>query len=155
MGEIEKLHQFIRCQASHEPFRPSTFHNPVILIVPKLPCSQTNDTSDGRVRIHFGEPENEEPRPNRGVPPAGPRGGVLAPEARKRPYELLEFLTTREREVLSFIAEGRTSQQIVEELVVGMGTVKTHVHRIIAMLVVSDRTRAAVLAIRLGLVDVR
>lgn len=109
----------------------------------------------GHARVRFGEPENEEPRPNRGVPPAGPRGGVIAPEARKRRYEQLEALAAREREVLSFVAEGRTNQQIVEELVVGMGTLKTHVHRIIAMLVVSDRTRAAVLAIRLELGDVR
>lgn len=65
--------------------------------------------------------------------------------------EIIESLTVREREILSLLAEGLTNQQIAERLFVGMGTVKTHVHRIITKLGVSDRTQAAVLAIRLGL----
>ena len=64
-------------------------------------------------------------------------------------------LTPREREILSLVAEGCTNQRIADQLFVGVGTVKTHVHRIIAKLGVSDRTQAAVLAIRLGLADRR
>jgi DNA-binding NarL/FixJ family response regulator len=64
-----------------------------------------------------------------------------------------ESLTEREREILALLALGMTNQQIAEELVLSMGTVKTHVHRIISKLGVSDRTQAAVLAIRLGLIS--
>ena len=60
-------------------------------------------------------------------------------------------LTQREREVLRHLARGRTNHEIAGELVLGVGTVKTHVHRIISKLGVSDRTQAAVYAIRTGL----
>ncbi len=60
-------------------------------------------------------------------------------------------LTGREREVLGYLARGCTNGQIAEELVLSVGTVKTHVHRIISKLGVSDRTQAAVFAIRTGL----
>lgn len=63
---------------------------------------------------------------------------------------LLETLTAREQEILSLMAKGCTNGQIAEQLFVGVGTVKTHVHRIISKLGVSDRTQAAIIAIRLG-----
>jgi two-component system, NarL family, response regulator LiaR len=44
-----------------------------------------------------------------------------------------------------------TNQQISERLYVSVGMVKTHVHRTITKLGVSDRTQTAVLAVRLGL----
>ncbi len=40
-------------------------------------------------------------------------------------------LTTREREVLGLVLEGRTNQQMADALVVSVGTVKTHVHNIV------------------------
>ncbi len=40
-------------------------------------------------------------------------------------------LTTREREVLGLVVEGRTNQQMADALVVSVGTVKTHVHNIV------------------------
>lgn len=67
--------------------------------------------------------------------------------------EAARSLTAREREVLGLIARGRTNGEIAKELFLGVGTVKTHVHRIIGKLGVSDRTQAAVRAIRLGLDD--
>ncbi len=73
--------------------------------------------------------------------------------ARKSREKVLGDLTGREREILSLIVAGRSNQQIAEELYLSVGTVKTHVHRIISKLGVSDRTQAAVLAIRLGLVS--
>jgi DNA-binding NarL/FixJ family response regulator len=67
--------------------------------------------------------------------------------------EMMEALTARELETLSLLALGLTNQQISESLYLSVGTVKTHVHRIISKLGVSDRTQAAVLAIRLRLIS--
>ncbi|MEB3168947.1 MAG: response regulator transcription factor [Synechococcaceae cyanobacterium] len=61
-------------------------------------------------------------------------------------------LTTREREVLQLVAEGLTNRQIAERLIVAEVTARDHVQRILRKLAVPDRTAAAVLALRLGLV---
>lgn len=74
-------------------------------------------------------------------------------EARARRERALDLLTEREREILGHLAQGHSNGRIAEELVLSVGTVKTHVHRIISKLGVSDRTQAAVYAIRLGLVS--
>jgi len=52
-------------------------------------------------------------------------------------------LTPREREVLDLIAHGLTNQQIAERLVVEVGTVKNHVHRILEKLDKRSREEAA------------
>jgi two-component system NarL family response regulator len=52
-------------------------------------------------------------------------------------------LTSRELEVLHFISEGLTNQEIAAQLVVEVGTVKNHVHRILEKLNVSSRQEAA------------
>ena len=52
-------------------------------------------------------------------------------------------LTSRELEVLQFIGEGLTNQEIAERLVVEVGTVKNHVHSILEKLNVSSRDEAA------------
>jgi len=52
-------------------------------------------------------------------------------------------LTSRELEVLEFINEGLTNQEIAARLVVEVGTVKNHVHRILEKLNVSSRQEAA------------
>ena len=62
-------------------------------------------------------------------------------------------LTTREREVLRLVVEGLANKQIAQRLGIGEKTIKTHVSRVLAKLGVEDRTQAAVLAIREGLVD--
>lgn len=61
-------------------------------------------------------------------------------------------LTTSEQNVLRLVAEGETNRQIATTLGVSTATVKDHVQRIIGKLGVSDRTQAAVKAMRLGLV---
>lgn len=64
-----------------------------------------------------------------------------------------EDLTAREREVLSLIARGRANKAIAFELGVAEKTVKTHVGNILGKLGLSDRTQAALYAVREGLVE--
>jgi len=64
-----------------------------------------------------------------------------------------ESLTTREREVLALVARGRANKAIAFELGVAEKTVKTHVGNILAKLGLSDRTQAALYAVREGLTD--
>lgn len=63
-----------------------------------------------------------------------------------------ERLTRREREVLELIAAGRSNKRIAFELGIAEKTVKTHVGHVLAKLGVTDRTQAALLAVRSGLV---
>jgi NarL family two-component system response regulator LiaR len=65
----------------------------------------------------------------------------------------LDELTTREREVLALIAQGRSNKRIALELGISEKTVKTHVGHVLAKLDVTDRTQAAVLAVRAGLIN--
>lgn len=59
-------------------------------------------------------------------------------------------LTPREREVLRLIADGRGNSEIAEQLFIGLGTVKGHIRDILTKLSASDRTHAAVIALRKG-----
>ena len=76
------------------------------------------------------------------------------PEPRKPREPLREPLTPREAEVLQLLASGQTNQRIAQTLVISKGTAKVHVERIIRKLGASDRTQAAVRAIKLGLLIV-
>jgi two-component system, NarL family, response regulator LiaR len=69
--------------------------------------------------------------------------------------EPLDRLTPREREVLVLIGRGFPNKLIARELGVSEKTVKTHVGHVLAKLGVSDRTQAAVFAVRSGLVESR
>ncbi len=62
-------------------------------------------------------------------------------------------LTPREMEVLTLIVDGCNNPQIAERLVITKATAKAHVHSILQKLCVDDRTQAAVLAMRQGLVQ--
>ena len=64
----------------------------------------------------------------------------------------VDRLTPREREVLVLIGRGFPNKRIARELAVSEKTVKTHVGHVLAKLGVTDRTQAAVLAVRAGLV---
>ena len=66
-----------------------------------------------------------------------------------------ERLTRREHEVLELIAAGRSNKRIAFELGISEKTVKTHVGHVLAKLGVADRTQAALLAVRSGLVGPR
>jgi len=61
-------------------------------------------------------------------------------------------LTARELDVLRHLTEGRSNKEIAARLGVGEGTVRTHCNSIFLKLTVSDRTQAATLAIKRGIV---
>jgi DNA-binding NarL/FixJ family response regulator len=80
--------------------------------------------------------------------------GALADERPRAPAApASEELTAREREVLELIAGGRSNKRIAFELGISEKTVKTHVGHLLAKLGVNDRTQAAMLAVRQGLVS--
>ena len=62
-------------------------------------------------------------------------------------------LTPRERQVLELIGQGLSNKRIALELGVSEKTVKTHVGHVLAKLGVTDRTQAALLAVRSGLLS--
>jgi len=67
--------------------------------------------------------------------------------------EATAALTPREREVLTLIARGHANKRIALELGVAEKTVKTHVGHVLAKLGVTDRTQAALWAVRHGLAE--
>ena len=64
----------------------------------------------------------------------------------------IEPLSEREREVLVLLAQGHSNREIAERLVLAEGTVKNHVSNILAKLQAENRTQAADIARRYGLV---
>ena len=67
----------------------------------------------------------------------------------------LARLTPREREVLAGLGRGLTNRQLADELYVAEKTIKTHVSNVLAKLRLTDRTQAALFAVRTGLADPR
>jgi DNA-binding NarL/FixJ family response regulator len=65
---------------------------------------------------------------------------------------ILDVLTVREREVLTFVAAGLSNDEIAERLLVSPLTAKTHVNRAMVKLGVRDRAQLVVLAYETGLV---
>jgi NarL family two-component system response regulator LiaR len=63
-----------------------------------------------------------------------------------------EELTSREMEILLLMAEGKTNQEIADELFIALKTVKTHVSNILSKLGVQDRTQAVIYAFKHSLV---
>lgn len=61
-------------------------------------------------------------------------------------------LTKKELEVLSLIVDGLSNQEIAQKLVVSLSTTKAHVHSILQKLYLTDRTKAAITALKEGLV---
>lgn len=93
-----------------------------------------------------------------GESPLSPRvASALIRRVREREPRLTAadapMLTTRERQVLHLIVEGRDNNEIAEELVVSPETVKTHVSAILEKLQVENRVQAAVAAVSIGLVS--
>lgn len=62
-------------------------------------------------------------------------------------------LTTREMEILLLMAQGKTNQEIADELFIALKTAKTHVSNILSKLDVQDRTQAVIYAFKHSLVQ--
>jgi two-component system, NarL family, response regulator LiaR len=71
----------------------------------------------------------------------------------RRPQTAAPELTARERDVLTLVARGMANKAIAQELSLSEKTVKTHVSAILRKLDVTDRTQAALRAVREHLVD--
>ena len=84
---------------------------------------------------------------------------VLEPEVTTKMMDRLtnrtpilhDDLTNREKEVLLLIAEGKSNQEIADELFITLKTVKTHVSNILSKLEVEYRTQATIYAFKHGL----
>lgn len=66
--------------------------------------------------------------------------------------EKMELLTDREVEVLKLVAEGKFNKEIASQLNISERTVKNHISNIFKKIDVSDRTQAAVFAIKNNLI---
>ncbi|MEH7462923.1 response regulator transcription factor [Bacillus thuringiensis] len=75
-------------------------------------------------------------------------GKMMSRMRQKKEQPLHEELTEREFEILLLIAEGKSNQEIADELFIALKTVKTHVSNILNKLHVSDRTQAVIYAFR-------
>jgi NarL family two-component system response regulator LiaR len=81
-------------------------------------------------------------------------GGMpLHPEVSRQLFKSEDKLTPREQEVLHLIGRGFANKEIAQELVLSEATVKTHVSHILDKLRLSDRTKAALYALREGFAD--
>jgi DNA-binding NarL/FixJ family response regulator len=77
--------------------------------------------------------------------------GALAGRLRPREPADTAGLSAREREVLAFLAEGRTNREIAAALSVSVATVKSHLVHIYAKLGAGNRNEALGKALGLGL----
>ncbi len=83
--------------------------------------------------------------------PGIPRTALrLVGHSNEDPYDLL---TTRERQVLQLIAEGKTNRQIADELELAVKTVDTHRTRLMKKLNIHDQTSLVKFAIRKGIIS--
>jgi len=67
------------------------------------------------------------------------------------PIPALDTLTDREREIVAWVATGRSNDEIAKELVLSPDTVRTHVSRAMVKLNARDRAQLVVFAVRAGL----
>jgi two-component system, NarL family, response regulator LiaR len=80
-------------------------------------------------------------------------GKMMLKMRQKTKVELYEDLTTREMEILLLMTEGKSNQEIADELFIALKTVKTHVSNILSKLQVQDRTQAVIYAFKHSLVE--
>ncbi|WP_236035101.1 response regulator [Alkalihalobacterium elongatum] len=76
---------------------------------------------------------------------------VLTHMSGDKEEHLLDTLTKREKEVLLEITNGKSNKEIAASLFITEKTVKTHVSNLLSKLELSDRTQAALYAIKHGL----
>ncbi|MBB3731859.1 response regulator transcription factor [Nonomuraea dietziae] len=78
--------------------------------------------------------------------------GLFGRHGGERPVDGVDTLTPRERELVAWVATGRSNEEIAKELVISRDTVRTHVSRAMVKLHARDRAQLVVFAMRAGLV---
>lgn len=79
--------------------------------------------------------------------------GKIMTKMREKPVvKKHDQLTEREMEILLLMAQGKSNQEIADELFIALKTVKVHVSNILGKLEVQDRTQAVIYAFKHGLV---
>lgn len=100
-------------------------------------------------RVQLGEPFLQPRLMARLIERLQEQAAAYEPASEREPHPVL---TAREHEVLQLIVQGKTNREIADTLVISEKTVKNHVTNILKKLNLSDRTQAAVYAIRHKLV---
>src|SRR5690625_5087535 len=79
--------------------------------------------------------------------------GKIMNRMREKSIDYLhDQLTDREKEILLLIAQGKTNQEIADELFIALKTVKVHVSNVLGKLEVQDRTQAVIYAFKHDLI---
>jgi LuxR family maltose regulon positive regulatory protein len=105
----------------------------------------------GRVVFPAPVPQRYLERLVRAFQPAAPTDTAPGATSENERPGLAEPLSRRELEVLRLLAAGKSNQQIADELVVTLATVKSHVGHILGKLAAANRTQAVARARVLGL----
>jgi DNA-binding NarL/FixJ family response regulator len=69
---------------------------------------------------------------------------------RKNENDLLGELTSREKEILYWLAQGLSNNEVAKRMVLSEKTVKNHVSHMLKKLDIRDRTQAAIMAWKVG-----
>jgi DNA-binding NarL/FixJ family response regulator len=80
-------------------------------------------------------------------------GKLLSSFKRKEENDVMQLLTQREKEVLFWLSQGFNNLEISAKMVLSEKTVKNHISHLLRKLNLNDRTQAAVLAWRMGLIQ--
>jgi DNA-binding NarL/FixJ family response regulator len=97
-------------------------------------------------KVHAGELWLDRAR-TAGIVTQLARGGHKDPDTLK-----IESLTTRQREIVTLVAEGLTNRQLADRLFISEATARNHITAILDKLELRDRFQLAVYAFRQGLV---
>lgn len=109
-----------------------------VALSPSVAAALVQRVREGTAVPEVGSADAASPAPLPSVPSAPPAVAT-------------ELLTVRELQVLTLVALGHSNRTIGRELFIGEATVRSHLLKIFAKLVVSDRTRAVTRAQELGL----
>ncbi|USK79270.1 response regulator transcription factor [Peribacillus frigoritolerans] len=80
-------------------------------------------------------------------------GKMMEKLRRPKITQLHDQLTNREMEILLLMTQGKTNQEIADELYIALKTAKVHVSNILSKLDVQDRTQAVIYAFKHSLVQ--
>jgi DNA-binding CsgD family transcriptional regulator len=98
-------------------------------------------------------PESGRPTNDFSGPHEYPRGPISAQKSKPDRSVAKESLTTREQDVLQFLALGLSNKEIAERLLLSRRTVEWHIEHVLGKLNAPTRARALIEAARAGLLD--